>query len=174
MQGWLWLWVLCRIRRVDAIVAALLIDGRWTQYALSALSLLAEALLGVQALQPALRPPIQGRVLPGVGRRLAGRVDAAHGRERVVAVNLVLLVGCRQLREIGRPDGRRRALRLVQRAGVATALCTFSSEHRLRATEAAGQRWRWLTDVVGRVNTAGGGVGRKHTQALLPTRDDSD
>jgi len=50
----LWLRLERRVRRADVVVAALLARQRGTLDALSALALLAKALFGVQALQPAL------------------------------------------------------------------------------------------------------------------------
>jgi len=88
-------------------------------------------------------------------------------------VGLVMLAGCGQLAEVRRPDRRWRSLRLrLVQWTIATSLCSFSSKHRLGTTEASGECRRWLAEVVGRVDA--GGVGREYTQALLPTRDDSD
>lgn len=68
---------------------ALLLDGgsggRRTEHRLTTLPLLAEALLGIQPLQPALRPAIQGDgVGAGVGGSLAGRACCVcvHGQRR--------------------------------------------------------------------------------------------
>lgn len=77
MQGCLWLCsILVRIPNRDTASEGRGVAGR--RRSNTALSLLAETLLGIQALQATLRPAIQGCMLSGVGRGLAGSV--VHGR----------------------------------------------------------------------------------------------
>lgn len=79
MQGCLGLWlcsILVRVAHWRAGKGGRVARGRRCDT--TALSLLTEALLGVQALQTALRPAIQSGLLPGVGRGFAGSV--VHGR----------------------------------------------------------------------------------------------
>jgi hypothetical protein len=155
-----------RYAAAAARIIARLAARRWTQNALSPLPLLAEALLGVQALQAALRPAIQRGTLSAVGRRLASTylvLPVAHGV--VVAVDLVRLVGRGQLRKVGRPDRRRRACVVCGVAVPSSSSSThaFSSEYRLRPRQSALQRWRGLAEVVGRLDV--------DTQPLLAVGD---
>ena len=67
--------------RIGMVAGGRIISLGKTRYVLTAaLPLFTETLFCVQPLQPALRPSIQAQMLPGVGRRLAGGVCAAHGR----------------------------------------------------------------------------------------------
>lgn len=96
------LW-LCRGRirgpAARTVAVLLIAAGRGTEDWYAALTLLSKALLGVQPLQPPLRPAIQRGIasLTGVGRRLAsGMLPVAH-EVFVVELELVLLVRRGQL-----------------------------------------------------------------------------
>lgn len=125
----------------------------------ASLPLVSERVLGVQALQTALRPAIHGDILPAVGRCLA--VGAMMHRRLCGAVQLLLLARRRQLFEVGRPERRGRATGWFKtRAGAAevwAAGASVSSQHCPRARKRGRGRGRRVVEEGGLGSTGRGG-----------------